>query len=199
MTEISILYQVASETAGSHCASGHQAWIGASTKGMQLEGGDGSPVPNFCSMQAVGSEDAAWACSCVSGASSPNIQLWIQSMLPCLHLGVWFIPSGHAAGGSEPLAFECSCGSVALPYSQHLTVPFCFPSGAIQSKGASFQILLSFCFSLSPSVICPGFSGHRFQRSDFFSCDSSHQMMVHIKLPPLLFHGRSWPLSFQQL
>lgn len=175
MIEISILYQVASETAGSHCASGHQVWIRASSQGMQLKGGEGGPVPNSCGMQTVSSEDAAWACSCVSGASSPNIQLWIQSILPRIHLGIWYIPSEHAAGGSETPAFVCSCGSVALPSSKHLTMPFCFPSGAIQSKDASFQTLLSFCFSLSPSVICPGFSGHGFQRSDFFSRDSSDQ------------------------
>lgn len=49
--KISILYQVASETASYHSASGHRAWIGASSQDMQLEGGDGGSVHNSCGMQ----------------------------------------------------------------------------------------------------------------------------------------------------
>lgn len=43
VTDICILHQVASDTAGSHCASGHQVWVGASSQGMQLERGGAVP------------------------------------------------------------------------------------------------------------------------------------------------------------
>lgn len=102
-----------------------------------------------------------------------SMQLWTQSILPCLRLGVQYIPSGHTVAGSEPPTFV-GC-SITVPPAFNCASPFPFWSHTEQRGFLSNPPFFHFAFSFSPSVLCRGFPGYRFQGSDFFSCDSSDQ------------------------